>query len=97
MAAKRTSKRKYGKKAQSNVEKAMRARKKGTLRSGSGAKVKSKKQAIAIALSEARKSGGKVPRKSSSSKRKASGGSSKRKATKRTSTKRKATKRTKKS
>jgi hypothetical protein len=83
MAAKRTSKRKYGKKAQSNVEKAMRARKKGTLRSGSGAKVKSKKQAVAIALSEARKSGGKVPRKASS-KRKASGGSSKRKTSKRT-------------
>ena len=46
------------------VEKTMRARKKGTLKSGrSGRKVKSRKQAIAIALSEARKSGAKVPKK----------------------------------
>jgi len=61
---------KYGKKASKKVEKAMHERKKGTLKSGSGKKVKSKKQAIAIGLSEARKAGGKVPRKKSSSKKK---------------------------
>ena len=56
---------KYGKKAQSKVEKAMHERKAGTLRSGkSGKKVKSRKQAIAIGLSEARRAGGKVPKKS---------------------------------
>ena len=61
---------KYGKKASKKVEKAMHERKKGTLKSGrSGEKVTSKKQAIAIGLSEARKAGGKVPRKKSSSKK----------------------------
>jgi hypothetical protein len=59
---------KYGKKAGDKVEKAMHERKKGTLKSGSGKKVTSKKQAIAIGLSEARKAGGKVPAKKSSSK-----------------------------
>ena len=59
---------KYGKKAGDKVEKAMHERKKGTLKSGSGKKVTSKKQAIAIGLSEARKAGGKVPTKKSSSK-----------------------------
>jgi len=55
---------KYGKKAQDKVEKAMHERKKGKLKSGkSGKKVKSKKQAIAIGLSQARKAGGKVPKK----------------------------------
>jgi len=55
---------KYGKKAQSKVERAMHERKRGTLKSGrSGRKVTSRKQAIAIGLSEARKAGGKVPRK----------------------------------
>jgi hypothetical protein len=54
---------KYGKSAAKNVESAMRRRKKGTLESGSGQKVKSRKQAIAIGLSEARKKGGKVPNK----------------------------------
>jgi hypothetical protein len=54
----------YGKKAQSKVERAMHERKHGTLRSGrSGKKVTSRKQAIAIGLSEARREGGKVPRK----------------------------------
>ena len=53
---------KYGKKASSTVKSAMRRRKKGTLKSGrSGKKVKSRKQAIAIGLSEAREAGGKVP------------------------------------
>lgn len=56
---------KYGKKAEEKVEKAMHERKKGTLKTGSGKKVTSKKQAIAIGLSEARKEGGKVPKKSS--------------------------------
>jgi hypothetical protein len=54
----------YGKKASQKVKKAMRERKRGTLRSGrSGKKVKSRKQAIAIGLSQARRAGGKVPRK----------------------------------
>ncbi|MEP6743481.1 MAG: DUF6496 domain-containing protein [bacterium] len=59
-----------GKNASEKVEKAMHERKKGTLKSGrSGKKVTSKKQAIAIGLSQARKAGGKVPRKKSSSKK----------------------------
>ena len=62
---------KYGKKAQQKVKKAMHERKEGTLKSGrSGKKVTSKKQAIAIGLSEARKEGGKVPKKKSSKKSK---------------------------
>jgi hypothetical protein len=62
---------KYGKKAQDKVEKAMHERKRGTLKSGrSGKKVTSREQAIAIGLSEARRAGGKVPRKRSSSKKK---------------------------
>jgi hypothetical protein len=53
---------KYGRKAQQKVREVMRERKRGTLRSGrSGKKVKSRKQAIAIGLSEARRSGAKVP------------------------------------
>jgi hypothetical protein len=56
----------YGRKAQQKVRKAMRERKRGTLKSGrSGRKVKSRKQAIAIGLSQARRAGGKVPRKRS--------------------------------
>ena len=63
--------RKYSKSASGDVKRAMRKRKKGTLRSGrSGKKVKSKKQAIAIGLSEARRKGKKVPKKKSSKKRK---------------------------
>ena len=54
---------KYGNAAQKRVKSAMHRRKKGTLKSGSGATVKSRKQAIAIGLSEAREEGGKVPRK----------------------------------
>ena len=57
---------KYGKKAQQKVKKVMHERKKGTLKSGSGKKVTSRKQAIAIGLSEARKAGAKVPRKKKS-------------------------------
>jgi hypothetical protein len=64
---------KYGKKAQSKVKRAMHERKKGTLKSGrSGKKVTSRKQAIAIGLSEARKAGAKVPKKKSPSRRKKS-------------------------
>ena len=64
--AKKRGGRKYGKKAAEKVEKTMRERKRGTLRSGgSGKKVTSRKQAIAIGLSEARREGGKVPRKRS--------------------------------
>jgi len=54
---------KYGKAAEKTVESAMKRRKKGTLKSGSGRRVTSRKQAIAIGLSEARKKGAKVPRK----------------------------------
>ena len=64
---------KYSKKAGEEVEKAMHKRKKGTLKSGkSNKKVKSKKQAIAIGLSEARKKGAKVPRKKSTKSTKSS-------------------------
>jgi len=74
MAAKKSSRtksgnRKYGKTAGKTVESAMRRRKKGTLRSGKagkGGKVTSRKQAIAIGLSEARKRGAKVPEKKAS-------------------------------
>ena len=56
--------RKYSKKAQSSVKRAMHKKKRGTLKSGrSGKRVKSRKQAIAIGLSEARKKGAKVPKK----------------------------------
>ena len=73
---------KYGKKAQSKVEKVMRERKQGTLKSGkSGKKVTSRKQAIAIGLSEARKAGAKVPAKKSSSKKSSSRKTSTRKST----------------
>ena len=66
---------KYGKKAQKKVEKAMHERKHGTLRSGgSGKKVTSRKQAIAIGLSEAREAGAKVPKKKAASTRKKSTG-----------------------
>ena len=54
---------KYSKKASDKVERAMHERKQGTLKSGSGKKVTSRKQAIAIGLSEARKQGAKVPSK----------------------------------
>ena len=70
-ARKKSGGRKYGKAAGKRVESAMRRRKKGTLKSGrggKGGKVKSRKQAIAIGLSEARKKGAKVPRKKSARK-----------------------------
>jgi hypothetical protein len=65
-AKKKSSSRKYGEAASKTVESAMRRKKHGTLKSGPGGKggtVKSRKQAIAIGLSEARKKGAKVPRK----------------------------------
>lgn len=65
---KKSGSRKYGKAAGKSVESAMRREKEGTLRSGKGGKggaVKSRKQAIAIGLSEARKKGAKVPEKKS--------------------------------
>ena len=62
--------RKYSKKASAKVGRAMRERKAGTLKSGrSGRKVKSRKQAIAIGLSEARAEGAKVPKKASKKKK----------------------------
>ena len=65
--------RKYGKKASEKVERAMHEKKRGKLRSGrSGKKVTSRKQAIAIGLSEARRSGAKVPKKKSSSRKSSS-------------------------
>jgi len=65
-ARKKSSRRKYGKGAQKSVASAMRRKKHGTLKSGKrgkGGKVKSRKQAIAIGLSEARRKGAKVPKK----------------------------------
>lgn len=70
-AKKKKGGRKYGRKAAEKVEAAMSERKKGTLKSGrSGRKVKSRKQAIAIGLSEARAAGGKVPKKKGAKKKK---------------------------
>ena len=80
---------KYGKKASDKVEKAMHERKRGTLKSGgSGKKVTSRKQAIAIGLSEARREGGKVPaaKKSSGSKKSSAKKSSAKKSSAKKST-----------
>ena len=73
MPARKKSGRKYSKAASETVESAMHRKKKGTLKSGKGGKggkVKSRKQAIAIGLSEAREKGAKVPPKKSSRKKK---------------------------
>ncbi len=67
----------YSKKSQDKVEKSMHEMKRGKLRSGSGKKVKSRKQAIAIGLSEARKEGAKAPKKASSKKSSAKKGAKK--------------------
>jgi hypothetical protein len=67
-AKKKASKKKYGAAASKSVERAMHKKKKGTLKSGSGRTVKSRKQAIAIGLSEAREKGAKVPKKKTSKK-----------------------------
>ena len=81
----------YSKKAGEKVEKAMHERKHGTLKSGrSGKKVTSKKQAIAIGLSEAREAGAKVPSKKGSKKDSKKGG--KKRATKKRSSKKRSTK-----
>ena len=72
------AKKRYSKKASDSVESTMRRRKSGTLKSGSGRKVKSRKQAIAIGLSEAREKGAKVPRKRTAKKRARKGGARKR-------------------
>ena len=74
-SSRKSSGRKYGKAAGKRVESAMRRRKRGTLRSGKGGrggKVKSRAQAIAIGLSEARKKGAKVPAKNGGRRKKAS-------------------------
>jgi hypothetical protein len=69
VVARKYSARKYSKKSAAKVERAMKKRKAGTLKSGrSGRKVKSRKQAIAIGLSEARAAGAKVPKKASKKK-----------------------------
>lgn len=81
---------KYSQKAQEKVEQAMHERKEGTLKSGrSGKKVTSKKQAIAIGLSEAREAGAKVPKKKTAAKK-----ATPKKATKKTATKKTAAKKT---
>ena len=70
MAAKKSSSRKkYGKAAGKSVERAMHKEKRGTLKSGSGRKVTSRTQAIAIGLSEAREAGAKVPAKKTARKK----------------------------
>ncbi len=81
----------YGKKASDKVEAAMHERKQGTLKSGrSGKKVTSKKQAIAIGLSEARAEGGKVPAKKTAAKK----GSAKKTASRQTTTRKTTAKKT---
>ena len=74
--------RRYSKKASKKVEKTMRERKRGTLRSSSGSKVTSRKQAIAIGLSEARRSGAKVPKKRGGKKKSSRAKSTRRKSSK---------------
>jgi Family of unknown function (DUF6496) len=91
MARKKSSKRKYSPKASKSVEREMHEYKRGELKSGrSGKTVKSRKQAIAIGLSEARAEGAKVPAKKSSSKK-----SSKKKSSTKSSTKKKSSSRKK--
>lgn len=85
--ARKAKKRRYSRSAGSDVEREMRRYKKGTAKSGRGGRVKSRKQAIAIGLSEARAKGKKVPKKASKRK------TSKKKTTKKKSSKRKSAKR----
>jgi topoisomerase IA-like protein len=77
----------YGKKAGEKVEKAMHEMHEGELRSGSGKKVTSKKQAIAIGLSEAREAGGKVPKKAAAKKSGAKKSAAKKSSTKKSAAK----------
>ena len=82
-SGKKSSGRKYSKGASKKVARAVKKQKHGTLRSGKsghGGKVKSRKQAIAIGLSEAREAGAKVPKKKSSSKKRSSKKSSSKKS-----------------
>lgn len=80
----------YSKKAQKKVERAMHEMKEGTLKSGrSGKKVTSKKQAIAIGLSEARDEAAKVPKKKTAAKKATKKSTAKKTATKKTATKKK--------
>ena len=89
-ARKKSGGRKYGKAASKRVKSAMHRKKKGTLKSGrSGKKVTSRKQAIAIGLSEAREKGAKVPRKKSSSKKSSTRKKSTRKSSGRKSSRKK--------
>jgi hypothetical protein len=89
---KASSKKKYGPKASKSVKREMHEYKRGKLKSGrSGKKVKSRKQAIAIGLSEARAEGAKVPKKKSSAKKK----SAKKKSAKKSSAKKKSSSRKK--
>jgi len=89
MAARKKSTRKYGKAAGKSVKRAMHKRKAGTLKSGKGRhpKVKSREQAIAIGLSEAREAGAKVPRKRTSKKSGAKKSSSRKRSMKKSSSK----------
>lgn len=85
---------KYGKKAQDKVEKVMHEYKHGELKSGKrgkGGKVKSRKQAIAIGLSEARAAGGKVPKKKTASKKSSAKKTSSKKSSSRKSSSKKST------
>lgn len=83
---------KYGKAASTSVESAVHREKKGTLKSGSGQKVKSRKQAIAIGLSEARAKGGKVPARKSA--RKTNSGAAKKTASRKTASRKTASRKT---
>jgi hypothetical protein len=85
--ARKAKKRRYSRSSGSDVESEMRRYKKGTAKSGRGGRVKSRKQAIAIGLSKARKKGKKVPKKASKRK------TSKKKTSKKKSSKRKSSKR----
>ena len=97
MAARKSGTRKYGKAASKSVKRAMHKRKAGTLKSGKGRhpKVKSREQAIAIGLSEAREAGAKVPRKRSSKKSSARRSAGRKSAAKKGGRKRTATARRK--
>ena len=89
MARKKSSKRKYSPKASKAVEREMHEYKRGKLKSGrSGKKVKSRKQAIAIGLSEARREGAKVPKKKSSTKTSSKKSSSRKSSSKKASSSR---------
>ena len=91
---KKSSGRRYGKAASKSVESAMRRKKHGTLKrgkSGHGGRVTSRKQAIAIGLSEAREKGDKVPPPKSGSSRRSSGRSTSRRSTSRRSSSRRST------